>query len=350
MTSDLPTVSRFESQLLTILYGFLGHVPRSQLLAALVQTHERPKCLSRVAVELVQDTLAKGATLLIAQDGWRHERFLRGGQVQAGRTWERTPPAELGLRFSAQSLGFLMWATAVAADNAEKPWQPLKGRTLTLGDRWLLWAAYAAVRRSDVGLLWSQREPWRSDALCQLWFAADFEQPADSSLDFAPWLTPAGLALLEAGQGRLAERWAEMEREKGQVKSPQRLRSMAASQGRVLTALLEAIDKIGRRDLARFLLGALGKLLSSGATIQQWIGQVEFGQTRLADRQQAYRDALIVVQQFQRLEAWQAAARGVGYFDEEYQAAQLWKSDWEAYNGDRLAVAAKGLLDQTQWL
>src|SRR5262249_55297172 len=144
--------------------------------------------------------------------------------------------------------------------------------------------------------------------------------------------------------------WAEMEREKSQIRQPQRLRTLAANQARVLGAYLDAIDAAGRRDLARFLLAVLDRTLAPGVTVQQWIGQVEFGQTRLADRQQAYRDALVVVQQFQRLAAWQAAARGVGYFDEEYQGAQLWKSDWEAYNGERLAAAARGLLDQTQWL
>jgi hypothetical protein len=141
-----------------------------------------------------------------------------------------------------------------------------------------------------------------------------------------------------------------MELEKGRVISPTILRAMAASQDRVLAALLRAIDKAGRRDLARFLLIAASQALRGGVTLQNWLGQVQFGESRLADRQQTYRDALVLARHFQRLEGWQAQARGVGYFDEGYQGAQLWKSDWEAYNGDSLAAAARGLLDQTQWL
>jgi hypothetical protein len=220
-----------------------------------------------------------------------------------------------------------------------------------MGDQWLLATAYAAVRRCDIGLFWSQREPWRSSPLCQLWFAADFELPAKpAELDFTPWLRPAGLAMLEAEQRRLARRWAEMEREKGRVTPPQKLRAMSASQARVLAAYLTAVNKAGRRDLARFLLEAVADLLRGRPTIQNWLGQLQFGEARLADRQETYREALVVLREFQRLVGWQAEARTVGYFDDQYEAAQLWKSDWEAYNGDNLAVAARELLDQTQWL
>jgi hypothetical protein len=349
VSADLPRVSRFEADLLTILQGFLGHVPRSQLLPLLTRPSPRPKCLSRVAVKLIQDTLAKGATLLVAQEGWRQERFLREGAIAEGRVWQRLPAERLGLGFSPQSLDFLIWATAAACDTAA--WKPLPKRKLTMGDRWLLTMAYAAVRRSDIALRWSGREPWQSDALCQLWFAADFDgAPPNTELDFEPWLRPAGLAVLESGQRALGRRWAEMELEKGRVTSPATLRGMAASQDRALAALWSAIDKAGRRDLARFLLIAASQVLRGGVTLQNWLGQAQFGESRLADRQQTYRDAMVIPRHFQRLESWQAQARGVGYFDEGYQAAQLWKSDWEAYNGDSLAAAARGLLAQTQWI
>jgi hypothetical protein len=288
---------------------------------------------------------------LVAEEGWRQESFLSGGAIARGRLWQRLPPEKLGLGFSPQTLEFLMWATAAECGQAGSVWKPLARRKLTMGDRWLLTTAYAAVRQSDIGLAWSQREPWRSDALCQLWFAADFEPPAKApALDFQPWLRPAGLAVLESGQRRLGARWAEMERDKGRITSPQKLRAVAASQERVLSAYLATIDTAGRRDLARFLLAAVAEILRGGASVQSWLGQMQFGEIRLADRQQTYRDALVVLSHFQRLAEWQAAARGVGYFDEGYQAAQLWKSDWEAYNGDTLVAAARGLLDQTRWV
>lgn len=372
MIADLPRVSRFEADLLTILQGFFGHVPRSQLLSLLGESRARPKCLSRTAVELVQDTLAKGATRLVAEAGWQQKRFLSAGAIAEGRVWQRLPPDKLGLGFSPQTLDFLIWAAATECLKPEVTWKPNALRKLTMGDRWLLTTAYGAVHDSDLARLWAQREPWRSNALCQLWFATDFvsgipdkgsatpgKKPAApvkttpvklAELDFEPWLRPAGLAVLEADETQLARRWVEMEREKGRVVDPLRLQAMAASQQRVLTAWLTTIDKAGRRDLARFLLAAVAELLREKTTLQHWLGQVDFGEIRLADRQATYRSAFLVLTEFERLVAWQVEARSVGYFDEGYQAAQLWKSDWEAYNGDSLAAAARRLLDQTRWV
>jgi hypothetical protein len=346
---ELPRVSRFEADLLTILQGFLGHVPRSQVLPLLARSCERTKCLSRTAIDLVQDTLAKGATLLVAQEGWREERFLRREQAISGRVWERTPPGELGLAFSPQALDFLMWATAAPLDRNEAAWQP--AAELALGDRWLLTMAYETVRLTDIGRLWTGRQPWRSEPLCQLLFAGDFEHGTRAApLDFTPWLSPAGVAFLEAWQTRLAARWIEMELAKSTATSAEQLRAIGRSQERVLSAFLDAIDRVGRRDLARFLLVGLRQILKGGPALRQWVGESLLTGLRLADRQATYRDALALVAASERLVAWQSQARGTGYFDEGYHAAQLWKSDWEAYNGERTCALARGLLDQTAWV
>ena len=42
-----PVVSRFEGDLLTILQGFLGHVPQSQLVGLLAKPQPRPPCLAQ---------------------------------------------------------------------------------------------------------------------------------------------------------------------------------------------------------------------------------------------------------------------------------------------------------------
>ena len=344
-------VSRFEADLLTILQGFLGRLPRSQVLPLLAQAAERPACLSRHCVELVQDALSKGTTLLLAGDAWSRQRFLRGGQIVTGRLWERTPPAELGLQFSPLSLDFLIWATAAAVDTSDAVWKAPARRDLSLGDRWLLVVAYETIRNLPYSTRWIARPPWRTDGLCQLLFCEDHAQVGVTDApDFVPWLTPAGTAILEASQRRLADRWVEMELAKARATSIESLRATAAAQTRVLESFFSAIESAGRCDLARFLFPALRKLLRPGVTLQQWTGDLRLAGARLADRQAAYRDALAFLAQFQRLEAWQHEARGVGYFDENYQAAQLWKSDWETYNGDRLAEGAHALLDQTLWV
>jgi hypothetical protein len=48
------------------------------------------------------------------------------------------------------------------------------------------------------------------------------------------------------------------------------------------------------------------------------------------------------------LQRWERKARSVGYFDEDYQASQLWKADWEAADGDETAARAHRVLEQLE--
>src|SRR5262245_31551504 len=97
----MKSVSRFEADLLRQLSFFLQETPLAQVLHLFNEAPGRPRCLSRNAVAVVQDMLAKGCMLwLVRCGGWRVERFLRGDQVRSGRLWQRTPPDELGLAFS----------------------------------------------------------------------------------------------------------------------------------------------------------------------------------------------------------------------------------------------------------
>src|SRR5262245_54049329 len=92
--TDMKAVSRFEANLLRILHGVLGRAPAEQVVPLVQKRLPRPKCLRREAVELVQDALGKGTVWILAREGWRRERFLRGGTVRDGRLWQRTPPVE----------------------------------------------------------------------------------------------------------------------------------------------------------------------------------------------------------------------------------------------------------------
>lgn len=343
---NLPVVSRFEADLLAILQGCLGHLPRAQLFALLRRTSEAPRCLSRTCVNLVKDTLAKGVTLTLAHQGWRQERFMRGDIAVTGRLWERTPPAQMGLLFSPASLSFLRWATASDASQRGEGWT--SPGPLTLGDSWFLTMAYAAVQDSGIGTLWRERRPWRNDALCRLHYASDFDTPATP--DFTALLTPSGISILEASQYVLAQRWLAMEQAKVQLATVQQLRAAALGQSRVLTAYLAAIDRVGRRDLARFLLIAGTRLFAQPARLRSFTGDAALANVRLAERQQAQRDVLVVAEHFETLARWQADARRIGYFDEGYQAAQLWKVDWEAYKGESALAAARQHLAQAQQL
>jgi hypothetical protein len=348
-------VSRFEANLLEILRGLYGRLPPSQVLPLMTSPYTRPPCLSAACIEAVQDTLAKGSVRLLSADGgWERERFLRAAgdaepRVVEGRLWQRRHPRELGLAFSAHSLDFVVWLTSADLRDAESRWQIGEGTPLTAGDRLLLILAYQLVRHLPVGARWIRQSPWASDGLCQLMFSDDAREPIETPVfQWRDWLTEPGVAILESWQARLAARWLEMELTKTGVHRVETMRAIGTRQERVLSAFLDECDRAGRRDLARFLLVVARRLLTRQLTLRHWIGGLSVEGLRLADRLAAYQAALALLRQLDRLSHWQRQALGVGYFDEGYAAAQLWKADWEAYNGDQLCEAARSILRQAE--
>ncbi|HTU89581.1 MAG TPA: hypothetical protein VMF69_05735 [Gemmataceae bacterium] len=344
------SVSRFEANLLRLLWYFLHRELPERALPLLENRCAAPPCLHRNAVHLIQDALSKGCVSLLARrGGWRRERFLRGERVVEGRLWERTPPAELGLTFSAHTLRFLIWITANRPGDTERGWL-VPEEELTLGDRLLLYFAHEGLRKAAefVGTAALRtRQPFVRHALCWLAFPEDFTAaPADARPNFAPWTSGVGACLLEALQPELARRWIEVESSKERLADPQAMRVLGLAQERVLTAFLDAIEQAGRMDLARFLLQAAAVLLRPHAHAGMWTAQLSLTGQRVADRTAAYQAATIFLRILDRLQFWERRARGVGYFDEGYVASQLWKADWEQVQGDRLTEHARAIVQQ----
>ncbi len=329
------SVSRFEADLLRILHALLGRSPIEGAWPLIAARRERPTCLSRGAVELVQDTLAKGCVWRLAsQGGWLADRYLRGDRVVSGRLWERTAPEELGLHFSRDTLGFLIWLTADHPADRPVRWNAGE-RDLTIGDRLLLFYAYEAMRNSPAEEAKVRELPqFARNALARLAFPDDFLGLPE--LDFSPWMTGPDACILEAFQPYLAARWVALDRQKFAIPEPRRMIVLGHAQESTLTAFLDAIDRADRPDLARFLLAAVSTLLREVRDPRAWISALEFEGLRLADRAEAYRAALTLLRAFGRLQEWERRARGVGYFDEGYAASQLWKTLWEAHDGERL--------------
>jgi hypothetical protein len=353
----MKTVSRFEANLLHILRGCLRHAPLEEFRPLVENSFEGgpPPCLSRAAVALVQDTLAKACPALLAGatsgrrlgalhgDGWRRQRFLRDDRPVEGRLWERTPPAQLGLAFSRQTLDFLMWVTAVHPAGADTAWEPAEPES-TLGDRVLLFFAYEALRGTKAYAALGRSSPFRCHSLCRLAFPEDFGLASDEPPDFAPWTTGVGACILEVFQRALAARWVEVERCKENIGTWQTMRRLGESQEQTLTALLDRLEAAGRPDLARFLLRAAAELLSEGVTARAWVGGLQTGAQRLAERVETNRAALAFLHQLDRLRHWERAARADGYFDEGYARSQLWLADWESYDGDALHARAQAVV------
>ena len=337
----MTAVSRFEADLLRLLDALLGRGPVEGALPVIVSRREPPPCLGRGAVALVQERLAKGVTWRLARRGaWRPERHLRGDRVASGRLWQRTDPEDLALSFSRRTLEFLIWLTARHPGDRSGRWSA-NPEALTVGDRLVIFEAFEALRPFEVHKHFLEMPEFARDGLCRVAFPDDFAgiDPGDPP-DFAPWVEGVGACVLESFQAMLVRRWVEVERFKGQLRDAATMTALGRSQERVLEALLDAVDRVGRRDLARFLLSAASTLLGDDRAPGAWVGSLNLVGLRLADRAEVHRDALVFLRSLDRLRSWERSSRDVGYFDEGYVASQLWKADWEASNGERLCDRA----------
>jgi hypothetical protein len=148
--------------------------------------------------------------------------------------------------------------------------------------------------------------------------------------------------ILECLQPHLAGRWTRSERSKGQIGDWKKMRQQGRAEFAALQAFLAAASAANRTDLARFVLATNAALFHADLTPVFWTGGLQgSGPPRLADRLDTQRAALAVPRQMEVLEDWQRRARAVGFFDEDYQASQMWKEDWEAARGDEVAARAR---------
>ncbi|MBY0229715.1 MAG: hypothetical protein K2W96_10585, partial [Gemmataceae bacterium] len=275
----MQNVSRFESNLLRLLYFFLEREPIERALPLVENRCEQPACLSPGAVRLIKDALGKGCTFLLAQrGGWRDERHLRDGKPRGGRLWERTKPKELGLEFSRHSLEFLMWVTSSRPGDKSPGWAPEHDK-LTHGDLLLLFFAHEGLRDTSDSLgapALRKKGPYMFHGLCWLAYPEDFAQtPADAVPRFGPWMHGVGACVLEALQPALAARWLAVEASKERIEKPDLMRGVGVAQERILDAFLAACELAKRRDLARFLLRASHQLLGKNAHAGMWTGALQ---------------------------------------------------------------------------
>ncbi|HEX3152074.1 MAG TPA: hypothetical protein VHR66_28630 [Gemmataceae bacterium] len=353
--SDAPppkSVSRFEANLLRILRFFLKPGPADQGLRHIHERLERPKCLSATAVELIRDSLAKGCVLYLARvGGWKRDRFLRDGKPNFGRLWERSPVEKLTLTFSKYAVDFLMWLTAHRPKEDRPTWTADIGE-LTPADQLLLFLTYDALRSdADLAATLRSSSPFGDNALLWLAHPNDFAGEVHARVPtFGMWLTEPGSFILEAMQPVLENRWLEIERTKGQIGDWAQLNQQGMIQGRVIEAFTHAVNAAGRRDLARFLLAVMSRVLASPdmpATF--WTGGLQgAGPPRLAERVETQRNALVVLRAADRFRTWEREARASGYLDDDYAASKFWLGECERFDFNTIADRAQRVLQQVE--
>lgn len=338
-------VSEFEARLLRILRCLMHRMPVEQTLALLVKPIRRPRCLSRNCVELVQDGLSKGVTEWLARSGWPDRRFIQNEAIVEGRMWERHPIDKLQLSFSANSLKLLIWLTAsnfVEPNSAAK----INPKALTVGDRLLMLMVFAAIRSTPGGPTLLKQPGFSEHGLISLMFPADVGVVTRSSEpDVTFWCQPQHSWVLETLQSRLSQQWFRIECDKRGSSNDGDMRRIGEFQAHVLSLLFDTVEQQGRQDLCMFLLSAGQHLLQTIPT-EKWFDRLDVRHLRMADRSEVYKSALAFFHGVKRLQKWTQHAQGIGFYDEDYQASQLWKSEWERLEGDCLVTAARSIIQR----
>lgn len=346
-------VTKFEFNLLRILRFLVGHFPADQGLQFVRTPLTRPECLSAGAVELVKDTLSKASVLFLTRaGGWRNDKYLRNNQPAPGRVWDRIPLDERALQFSRPVLDFLLWLTAEKVHETKQAWDAAP-KALTPADELFFALAFDAMRSDpDVLTVLRRKDTFVRNPFCWIMNPADVAEPDGNRPqppDFAPVFAGQRAVLLECLQTHLTVRWTRTERAKGQIGDWRKMRQQGAAEFVALQGFLGAAEAARRTDLARFVLRTNAQVLQSDMTPVFWTGGLQgSGPPRLADRLETQRAALAVPRQMEILETWQERARYVGYFDDDYQASQMWKADWEAVNGDRVAARARAAVEMLE--
>jgi hypothetical protein len=186
--------------------------------------------------------------------------------------------------------------------------------------------------------------------LCRLAYPEDFVILGEAApdLDFAPWTNDLGGFILEALQSELAERWLKIERSKPSMVNWQAMQALSRAQTVVLDALFKAVEAAGRLDLTRFVLAALTPMLSADAGPERWLEGLKDRGPTMAERTKTARDALMLLRRLQTMRRWATEARGVAFFEDNYAASQLWKTDWERWQGEVLHARAEAILRQVE--
>lgn len=337
-------VSEFEAKLLRILRCLMHRTSADQSLSLFVQTTPRPKCLSRQCIELVQDNLSKGVTEWLARSGWMTGRFLRNQSVVTGRLWQRHPPESVRLTFSRNSMELLIWLTT---ENFSDPASPvaIDVETVTPGDELLMLMTFSALRSTLGAAILVKQPGFRNHGLLALLFPEvvavlnGFEDP-----NVRIWCEPDRAWILEALQSKLAQQWFLIENFKRSSANYTDLQKIGEMQSSVHRRLCDSAESLGRQDLCVFLLMA-ARLLFQTVTVDRWYDRMDLRLLRMTERASIFHAALAFFHGLSRLDQWTQRAQAVGFYDEDYRASQLWKSEWERLGGDELWLRARRVIE-----
>jgi hypothetical protein len=334
-------ISPFEQRVLVLLDALLGRTSPAALGLPPLPRAKAPSTLRRSAVELIQQRLRRGLVSQMARDGWKRTSFFQNDQSRSGRLWERHRPESLHLTFSPFVVELLFWlASADDIRKIPKGWGT--SERLTPGDRVLACLAWKALRESPPAAHLPGVVPWSNDGMVRLLWANDFVKTATPRVDFGPWFKPETQWILEAWQDRLIRSFLHRAANHRQGE-PADTSRLVEFERRSLDSYLRAANAAGRRDLTLWIVTAADRTLREGPPINSWFDQLDVTRQTIESRYETYRSALFLFELLDGLRGWNAEARRTGFMDEDYAAAQHWKTRWEALDAENILSRSDSL-------
>lgn len=350
--AEVKRLSRGEHALVTVARALVA--PRSASVSVLLtrdlRPGEVPDALSPTAMELLRRTMAVGGVQQLARlGGWRVELSLGAdGTPRRGRLWQRHPEPT-PLSFGAPSFHLCRWLAAGAPTEAAA--LPPDG-PLSSGDELLHSLALGLIRGETMAEAFSRLPTARRSRLGWLLFPEVLVRGGPCLLtaeDYEDALEGAGALVFEALGPELTRRLVALERSKSGLREPEALARLGQAQAAALEALLDSLDRRGRRDLATFLVDAAVELLADGDGPSD-LARLYRGHLTptapLAERFEAQRTGAAPLWALATLSRWNDEHRYVRVFEDEYEAAQALVSRWEELGRegfDRAAAAAAQL-------
>lgn len=315
-----------EADLLTLARHLIAGAPYAQLERLLTHSREAPRGLTPSALRVLEETLAVGATLMLARGGgWRQEGGLR--------LWERHPPQAIAFGPATVKLLALLLETPLGEARPQQ-WERLADPgPLSSGDTLLLARLLLAVQETPCEAAVATLPAVQGSALC--WWLA----PGALALHGGP---PAALPALdltagtftrlavEALQPLAAKSWVALERRKRQESSTEAMISAGLGQEASLQAFLKACEKAHARGLATCLIEAACELVARGPLGGAALAAGLDSNAPLRERLKARQAGGALLRAVLHLRTWDAEHRTVRFIDEGYDEAQRLVRAWEA--------------------
>lgn len=340
-------VAASEALVLTVARAVVGAESPGAAEWILTQHNSLPDKMGPTSIALLRETLSTGMIFELARRGGAEPRphlsvgtagKLETASVKRGRLWERHPPPRLEL--SDYALQLLRWMVSMPL--REKHFRGCDAEPKTAGDAYFGYLAFDLCARTFNTAAPIYERSFRAIPL--VWSAfVDHLMTARAGQgpeDFSSLVQGDHAIIFEALQSSLAERWTSILKRCSTIESNEELLLYGRFVRSVLDRILNAIEAAARPDLARFFLQAAASILGAFAEPGRFVERLKKS-GRLAEQVEARREALAFLPALLRLQAIAERARTAHFFDEHYEASQLYLNLWETVGEAKVQHAAR---------